>query len=529
MSISIDGLVSGTNYTSLIQQLIDIERQPIKLIENKQTILKEEKTAWSAISPKLVSLESAANDLKSAQKFSSLSASFQNNNSAGGSVLSVTATTSAAAGTYNVKVTQLAANQISASSQTFASMTTAAGLSGTLSIGATNVSITSGQSLSDILSNINNSAAAATATIVNSGTTASPLYKLVLSGDDTGAAGAFTASTVMDAGALSFTTTQSAQNALFTVNGISISKDTNTATDVISGVTLNLQTSGSGAVTVATDYAGIVTKVEKFVAAYNDALNLISNELKYDPSTKSKGALFGNNALMTIQNQLRSIVSGAVPGLDPTDTSTLSTLSQVGIMMDRNFQLTVDTAELSSALQTNFAQVQNLFAPSGSGTYTFVAASGKTQGGTYSTRVSGGVFQMKLSGTSDWISLTQDGNFALGQAGTSLEGLLIRTGSLVESATGQMKITVGVAERVATNASTYTEYSAEGLIYTQTKSIDDRDREYQDNIDALNVRITKKEVDLKAKFANLEVLLAKMSSQQQYLNNQLTNLNKNWR
>ena len=524
MAISVDGLVSGTNYTSIIQQLIDIEKRPIALIEDKQAILKEEKTAWSAVSPKLISLQTAVNALRTESTFSSLSAAFQNFNTAGGSVLSVSATTSATAGSYNVKVSQLAQAQKSSSDQAFSSYTSAAGLEGTLSIGSTNIAITTGQSLLDIQNNVNNTTASASVTIVNAGTSASPQYKLVLTGKNTGATGAFTASTAMTTGTLSFSTNQSAQNALMTVDGISVSKDTNSVTDVISGVTLNLQTAGSGAVTIATDYSSIVSKAQTFATAYNDAMNFIADQLQYDVASKTHGALFGNAALMTIQNQLRSIVSGTVPGIDQTDTAKLAALSQVGIQQDQTFQLTVDTAAFTTALQTRFEDVQNLFTAAGSGTYTFVAASGKTQGATYDTRVSSGVFQMRKEGTSDWISLTQDGSYAYGVTDTILEGLLIRTGTLVEGQTGTMNISVGVAERVSTNIESYTEYSAEGLIYNQTKSIDDRDKEFEKTIEALNVRITKKQDDLRAKFANLEVLLAKMSAQQAYLGQQLSGI-----
>ena len=97
MAISVDGLVSGTNYTQIIQQLIDIEKQPITLIQNKQAVLVEEKTAWSTLSPKITSLQAAAEKLRSSTSFSALASSFQNFNTAGGSVLSVSASSSASA------------------------------------------------------------------------------------------------------------------------------------------------------------------------------------------------------------------------------------------------------------------------------------------------------------------------------------------------------------------------------------------------------------------------------------------------
>ncbi|MBI4666173.1 MAG: flagellar filament capping protein FliD [Nitrospinae bacterium] len=528
MAITVDGLISGMNTTSIISQIMEIERRPIQLIEDKRTVLSNEKAAWQEASTRMLALESAAAKLSSTSKFASRSATFANNNSAAGTVMSVSSESTAVDGSYNIKVSQLAQAQKSASNQTFSSFTAAAGLSGTITIGSTNVSVTSGQSLEEIKNNITNSGAGVSATIINAGTSASQQYMLMVTGDDTGAANAFSMSTSMNLGTLSFSTTQAAQNANLTVDGVAITKSSNTVDDVIADTTLNLQTLGSGTVTVSTDYDIILENVQAFVSAYNDAMDYFREQLSYDSTNQTKGTLFGNGTLMTMQNQLRAIMSGSIPGIDPTDPTKLSSLSQVGIKTDINNQLTVDTTTFSDTLKSRFTEVARLFAPSGSGTYTFISATGLTQGGVYDTKVEGGVLKLKKQGTSDWISLTQDGNYAYGATDSVLDGLLLRTGSLTEGATGTMTITNGVASRVEANTGSYTEFSTEGLIFNQNRSIESRDAEFQDQVSDLEVRLTKKEEDLKAKFANLEVLLAKLTSQQQYLSQQLSSLNTNW-
>jgi flagellar capping protein FliD len=285
---------------------------------------------------------------------------------------------------------------------------------------------------------------------------------------------------------------------------------------------------GSGTITLSTDQTSIVSKVKTFVEKYNAMMDYMKTQLTYDQSNNSKETLFGNATLMTMQNQLRSIVSGTIPGLDPSDISTVSSLSQIGLKTDLTNQLVLDTTTFTDALTNNFSEVSRLFSSGGSGTYTYISSSGFTQGGRYDTKVEGGILKLRLQGSSDWVSLTQNGNYAYGDKGTILDGLLLRTGSLTEGQTGTMTIVSGVATRVDANTGRYTEYSTEGLIYNQSKSIEDRDKEFQKQISDLEGRLTKKEEALKTKFANLEVLLAKMNSQQQYLNQQLSNLNTNY-
>ncbi|MBF0170778.1 MAG: flagellar filament capping protein FliD, partial [Nitrospinae bacterium] len=174
---------------------------------------------------------------------------------------------------------------------------------------------------------------------------------------------------------------------------------------------------------------------------------------------------------------------------------------------------------------------------SGTGTYTMVTASRNTTGGDYSTRVvdtGGGVYrlQMKAAGSSTWTTMEQEGSFATGPDGTPVEGLLLRTGTLAAGdvgTTGTMTVKVGVAQQMKDATAAFTEFSSEGLIFNQYKSIESRDKELQIQISDLSERLAKKQDDLKIKFANLEVLLSKLNAQQQYLSGQLAGLSANWK
>ncbi|VAX25325.1 hypothetical protein MNBD_NITROSPINAE02-670 [hydrothermal vent metagenome] len=536
MDFSVDGLVSGLDTTSIVSQLIELQRRPITLLENRQIALADQKAAWQEMSTQLLKLETAVNKLNFPSKFSQFISKFNSNNSSGGTVLSVSAGSSTTAGIYSVAVSQLAQAQKSASSETYSSLTTALGASGTITIGGSyNVTVALTDTLEQIKNNINSSGAPVTATVINTASTSNPAYKLLVAGSNTGASNSFTITDATDGSTnITFGTTLSAQDAALTIDGISVTKDSNAITDLIFDATINLETTGSGTITFAADNEAIIDNVKAFTAAYNDVKAEIAKQFALNTDKNTKGALFGNLSLETIQNQIVSILSNGVPGIDGTDSSNLAYLSQIGVATDEENLLQVDEAKLRDMLVNRFDDVQNIFAPSGSGTYTFVSALGATRGATYNTRVidNGGTteFQMQdQNGDGSWVTMATNGNFVTGVNDTILEGLILRTGTLTVGDTGTMRVAVGVAERLAYNTAKYTEFSTEGLIFNQNDSIEKQDKELQKQIDDLEERLAKKEVDLKTKFVKLETLLSQLSSQQSYLDSQLANLSRGWK
>ncbi len=536
MDFSVDGLVSGLDTTSIVSQLIELERRPITLLENRQIDLSNQKTAWQAISAQLLKLESAVNKLNSSSQFSQFISKFNSNNSNGGTVLSVSAGASTTSGIYSLTVSQLAQAQKSASAETYSSISTALGASGTITIDSSyNITVALTDTLEEIKNSINSSGAPVSATIINTASTASPAYKLLIAGADTGASNSFTITDATDGSTtITFGATQSAQDAALTIDGISVTKDSNAITDLIFDATINLETIGSGTITFAADNDAIIANVKAFTDAYNEVNTEIKKQFALNTDKNTKGALFGNLSLETIQNQIVSILSNGVPGIDGTDSTKIAYLSQIGVTTDETNLLQVDEAKLKDMLVNRFSDVRDIFTPSGSGTYTFVSAEGATTGGTYNTRVvdNGGVdeFQMQLvGGDGTWVAMTTTGNFVTGINDTILEGLILRTGSLTLGETGTMRVAVGVAERLSYNTAKYTEFSTEGLIFNQNDSINKQDKELQIQIDNLEERLAKKEVDLKAKFVKLETLLSQLSSQQSYLDSQLSTLSRGWK
>lgn len=191
MGIASSGLISGINSDQLISQLIELDKAPIKTIQTKQKDYQLKIATLLDISSKLSSFKSSLDTLNSSSKFNVKSASVTKTSS-GDELLTVSASSTAAAGTYSIKVNQLAQANIKASQGWTDQNTTAIAPSGgsfkfkvgsggaekTISVGTT-------MTLQGLRDAINSSGSGATASIINDGTGSDP-YRLLLTANSTG-------------------------------------------------------------------------------------------------------------------------------------------------------------------------------------------------------------------------------------------------------------------------------------------------------------------------------------------------------
>ena len=193
--------------------------------------------------------------------------------------------------------------------------------------------------------------------------------------------------------ALGFITTQPAQNALLTVDGIDISRSTNTISNAIVGVTLDVKATSASPtqVTINNNTDAIKTQLNDFVKAYNDVQSYVATQTKYDSATKTAGPLMGDSALRSLQRSLAGVIGTVVTG-------TLSVLAEIGVSTQRDGTLTVDDAKLSSALQTNISGVSNLFLSTSNG-----VAKATVDFVTRATRVGDGLISGRISSIQDTI------------------------------------------------------------------------------------------------------------------------------
>ena len=157
---------------------------------------------------------------------------------------------------------------------------------------------------------------------------------------------------------------QQGTNAAFTVDGMSMTSTSNTVTNAVSGVTLNLLGADPNTtltVGVGYDTTGIENEVSNMVSAYNGVMSYINSNMSYNTQTNQTGGpLFGSTALESIKSQLESTV------LSRVGTGTFQYLSQIGITQGGNAELSFNTTQFDSALTTNFNNVADLFADSSS-------------------------------------------------------------------------------------------------------------------------------------------------------------------
>jgi flagellar hook-associated protein 2 len=238
--------------------------------------------------------------------------------------------------------------------------------SGHLGLGSASLDVvrtTSTSTLSDLTSALNASGSPVTASLVNTGDGSATPYRLVLSATGTGSAGALTIDSsginVLGAGQLS--TVVTAADAQLEVGGATITRSTNTVTDLVPGVTINLvkATPSGGSpttVSVSRDPAATATKVQALVDAVNGVLNAVKTQTAYAASTNKGGPLSGEGGARAITSTLLDAV------LSATGTGQTKVLSQLGIQTSRDGTLTFDSTAFSAAVTKDSDGVASLVA-----------------------------------------------------------------------------------------------------------------------------------------------------------------------
>jgi flagellar hook-associated protein 2 len=370
---NIGGLASGLDTNSIISQLLSIERQPEIALAQKQVVETARQNALRDVNTRLVNLKSAADSMRDVGTW----ADTQSVSSTDSTNLSVTRTGGAAAGGYQVQVSQLArAHQVTQSSS-LAAATTDDVLH--IKIGSNtgvDVNITNGDSVQSMADKINSTnGVQAYASVVNG--------QLVLSGKITGAAN--TIAVTSDNGTstqLGFQQSLIARDATYSVDGgVLQTSASNTVTTAIPGVSMTFQgiMTSSASVTIGApqpDTAAIQAKIQAFVDQYNSTVDFIHTKLTEQKVAKpqndddrGKGVLNGDPALESLLSNMRESV-GDTFGNSPADMNQLGLagLSTGGAVGSATLNqdsieglLTLDTGKLTTALMSRMSDVKALF------------------------------------------------------------------------------------------------------------------------------------------------------------------------
>ncbi|MBX9582085.1 MAG: flagellar filament capping protein FliD [Gemmataceae bacterium] len=388
--LTFSGLATGINTDTLIAGLTKLNQQRIDTLKARQADVVSKQTTMAALQGKLYDLQA-----KTAGLARAAGGAFDGRTAAASdpAVLSAAAGTAAAPGTYSFTVTALAqAHQVASAG--FADPN-ARIKEGTIALqvgsGATTTITVDGRNntLQGLADSINAAGGEVRASVLNDGSGGTP-YRLVLTAAKTGAANAITVTNNLSAGtgaAIDPTakTYQAAADATIQVGSDSanvVRSASNQVDGLIPGVTLSLQKTSSGpvTVTVANDTAAASKAVADFVTSYNAVQDYIRDQSSFDADTKAAGTLLGNRDAAGLADDLSAALSAAVPGL----TGDVNRLGAVGLSFDGRGKLNLDSAKLNQALSgaagTTPADVKRLFGLTGTAGpgVAFVTGSDKT-------------------------------------------------------------------------------------------------------------------------------------------------------
>ena len=347
------GAGAGFDTKKIVEALVNAEKAPTEARIKSRIAESEAKISGLGQAVSILNVvKDAALRLNDAKDFKT----FAVNNSQT-SAFSASSTTSARAGSNNITVSQIAQEQRSVSNG-FASETdafNAGSVTMSISVGATSATTTeitvTDASLQGTVTAINAANLGVTAEIVDTGVSGDR-YRIQLIGE-TGAEKAF--SLTSDDDSISFSSVQSASDAQLNVNGIDFTRSTNVIDDVLTGVslTLNTVTDGTANLNISQDNAEARANIVDFVAIYNEA----QRQMKELVNSSADGALAGDSIFRSLTTSLRSIVLGS----SSSGSGDISNLSDMGISVARTGELVVDDAKLDNALANNYSDVIQMF------------------------------------------------------------------------------------------------------------------------------------------------------------------------
>jgi len=485
MGIRFDGLSTGLDTSALIDSFLTLERRPLVLAQGRQSDLRADQQLFRDLNTKLLSLRETAlaiDNRNSLQTGATLDEEFLAYTAVSDdpSFFEAEATNGASPGEVDVRIDQVAqaGREISDGFADTTSIIAAAGQTLQVDIGGTLlVDVTvgpGGASLEDIRAAINadpNNDGSITATILFDGTT----NRLIVSSNRSGEANAVTITTDIDgpagAGSPLFDPlfAKPAQDAIIQIFGLTVTRENNEITDVIPGVTLRLgrahdpsDPTQSTSISVTRDDEKITEKVQAFVDAYNDVNSFIKQQTRYDADTQSSGPLLGDSTLLRLQLQIQR----AVTDIYEIGTNPFSTLSQIGVSVDRDGLLSLDSEKLEGALDQDSLAVREM-----------------------------------LMG--DGAPLDANG------LPTGVEGAATAIGRMLD---------------VLTRSGDGDDPATQGIVFTRIESYDPRIKAFDATIASMERRLAKREELLVLQFANLEALSASLQSQSSFLASAFTQL-----
>ncbi|WFA07907.1 flagellar filament capping protein FliD [Tissierella sp. Yu-01] len=460
------GSYSGIDQ-STIDQLMQIERLPLNQLAKQKTDITAKQNAWKDVNTRLNSLFDKLKALQNTDTFTSMTSKSSNED-----IVTATSSKDAVAGTYKIEVIKLATNSRLVGSDKVADVYDDEGkfkaltLEGSFTIKnqdgkSTTIEVGKDDSLKTIVDNINDKTkdTGISATIIDS--------KIVLTDEKSGDRNIELSNnkgTVLDTLKLTGVEVAKGEQAEFTINGITAYSDSNTVSDKVLGLTINLKEVGNSTVTVATDTEKLTKTVQDFVDQYNSTMSFIEEQLAVGTVTKGandsyttegRGTLAGDSSLRSLHSALRRMVTDSL-GADEGITS-IKDISQLGVSTtDKTGRLSFNSSKFLEQFSKDSQSVINFF--------------GDVKG---------------VDGAED---------------------------------------SVGFISKLNKQIDTYIS-SSDGLIKSKNESFDRTLKDLNRRIDDFSDRIARKEEYYKKKFAALDTAMMQAESQLEWLSGQISAMN----
>jgi len=534
-TMSFQGVTTGLQTDNLIKAIIARDSGGVERLQGRQALNVKRSAALASMRSGMTNIT-----VSMAKLFDSFANRAVTSSDSTGAFATATAT-GAASGSYEVKVASVATKgQLGP--------TMVDGLPTTLAMADANTAITSGtgnftvtgtdgvaktfeltnNSLNGLRDAINASGAGVTATVVNSGKGGNQ-YQLVLTAKETGTgttsgvvslrASGFTsteASLGDLAGGLSSTPAGTAKDAVFSINGIEMTRKSNVVTDAVDGVTFTLKkgdATNTTTLTVGQDKANATAAMQDVIAKFNAVLKTYKDASavsKTDTGVTNQGPLTSDVVARSVINDLRSVLRGNPDGLP--DSATFKSAADLGIKTNADGTLSLDTTIFQAALDKDPVAVKNVFAFSGSstnGAVSFASGGSKTATGAVDFAITSGVGgaltgSLTVGGTT-YADLSVTNGVLTGPAGTPLEGLKL---NVTGPGTGALTLTRGIGSKLQDLITSLTSYS--GTIETTRTSIEAQNKILATRIESGQANLEKKRLALKAQFDKMESMVSQL-------------------
>jgi flagellar hook-associated protein 2 len=361
-----------------------------------------------------------------------------------------------------------------------------------------------------------------TATLVLKGTTGAA-NSFTLTSSDTGSEGtSLSALSYGGASTNGLTQTQAAQDASVTVDGVTVTRSSNTFNDVVPGVSMTLAKTGTINLSSTRPNAAITEAVNDFVSAYNQLLSEINTDTAAATSTASAGPLQGNSALRQLKTQLSKLTTTPLNA-----TGTIRTLAELGVSTAQDGTLSVNSTTLTNMLTNHPDDVESMFVTSQSSSSSKVlitSAAGASSSGVFTvTGLSTASGSTSATGSINGIPMSASSWNLTAASGQGADGLTLQ---ILSGTPGSATVTInqglgGALTALINSMNATSNGKPIGMLATLSASLTTTQSSLADQLTKADAQLTVYHDQLVTKFTQMNTLVSGYKSTSAYLTQQV--------